>query len=119
MTEEELSLEDQLAELKEEVKRNEEAFQALAAETDRLKARNRELETWHIQNSTKIKESEEWRKKFELSVHTPEYKQDAESAYDRGHYAARQKMAAWFIQTGHDMQNEETPTDKEHDESVM
>ena len=30
----------------------------------------------------------EWRKKFELSVHTPEYKLDAEAAFNRGYQHA-------------------------------
>jgi hypothetical protein len=101
-----LSLEDQIAELKWDIERNEEAFKALSRENQKLQSRNYELEEWHQRNATKIAESEEWRKKFELSVHTPEYKQDAEEAYERGHYAARQKMAAWFIQVGNEMKNE-------------
>lgn len=113
---EELSLEDQIAELKWDLERNEAAFKALSRENQKLQSRNFELEDWHQRNFTKVKESEEWRKKFELSVHTPEYKQDAEEAYDRGHYAARQKMAAWFIQVGNEMKNESK--DKTSDDTL-
>jgi regulator of replication initiation timing len=112
---EELSLEDQIAELKWDLERNEAAFKALSRENQKLQSRNFELEDWHQRNFTKVKESEEWRKKFELSVHTPEYKQDAEKAYDRGYHAARQKMSAWFIQVGQDMKAE-LLEDKENNE---
>ena len=112
---EELSLEDQIAELKWDLERNEAAFKALSRENQKLQSRNFELEDWHQRNFTKVKESEEWRKKFELRVHTLEYKQDAEKAYERGYHAARQKMSAWFIQVGQDMKAE-LLEDKENNE---
>lgn len=64
----------------------------LRAENRRVMARNADLENWHQQNMTKIRESEEWRKRFELAVHTEDYKQDAEKAFTRGEIHARTKM---------------------------
>lgn len=88
-----------------------EQIKELQDEVGKLTRRNRELEVWYTNNKIKIEESEQWRDKYETVVNTPELKADIEAAFNRGHYAARQKMAAWFIDTGTNMLREEAPNE--------
>ena len=39
----------------------------------------------------------EWRKKYELLLHTPEYKADVEAAQKRGEAYAKSKFSAWLL----------------------
>jgi len=74
----------------------EEINRSLVAENQRLRNRNEELEVFHANNLKKIAESEEWRKRFELAVHTPEYKQNAEDAFKRGEIHGRTKLIKYL-----------------------
>lgn len=39
-----------------------------------------------------------WREKYELLLHTPEYKADTEAAFNRGVDATKTKFRAWLIE---------------------
>jgi hypothetical protein len=79
---------------------------------DAISKENQELLSWHANNQVKINESETWRRKYEELLHTPEYKLNAEQAFNRGVYNARQKMGAWLMTTGQQMISEKEPVDE-------
>ena len=79
--------------LRKEIKR-------LAKEFDALRSAHN-----YAVNNVK-KDRDEWRKKYELLLHTPEYKADTEAAFNRGVDATRMKFKAWLLQGAQDIKVE-------------
>jgi hypothetical protein len=48
-------------------------------------------------------ERDEWRNRYELLLHTPEYKADTEAAFARGEKHATDKFRAWFLTTAYSL----------------
>lgn len=50
--------------------------------------------------SSMREERDKWRAQYELVLHTPEYKLDAEKAFSRGEASQKAKFAAWLTTVG-------------------
>jgi len=58
------------------------------------------------------KKRDEWRIKYELLLHTPEYKADVEAATKRGQQLAVSKFRAWFLTTAQKLDSVVEETDE-------
>lgn len=57
-------------------------------------------------------ERDDWRKRYELLLHTPEYKADVEAATKRGEHLATSKFRAWFLTTAQKLDSIVEDTDE-------
>ena len=71
--------------------------ESLQEELTEVQNRNADLEVWHVNNKKKIEESETWRAMFEQSKLTPEYKLDAEKAFNRGVTHTQEKVKTYLF----------------------
>lgn len=67
--------------------------------------------TYSLENRTK--ERDEWRAKYELLLHTPEYKADTEAAFKRGSQHTTNKFRAWFLKTAEELESVTQGSDEE------
>lgn len=78
--------------------------------TDLLNAR---IQSTEQALRTRTDERDQWRAKYELLLHTPEYKADTEAASKRGEQLAVQKFRAWFLKTAQELDKVVQDSDEE------
>lgn len=61
------------------------------------------VQAFSKQTEQLIEERNEWRAKYELLMHTPEFKADTEAAFKRGEQSSQAKFYAWLRQVATDL----------------